>query len=195
MNREQEDFIEYHEIIQCIASALDAKDPYTADHSLRVSYMVEFICKLIGLKDKDAEEIHLAAHLHDIGKIGIPDAILNKEGKLTEEEWCLMKEHPRIGAQILIKSTRLQYIREIVLHHHERYDGTGYPDGIKGSEIPVGARIIAICDSIDAMTTSRSYRKAFNLVHCYEEIECNLGTMYDPIIGRYVLDHWEEIVL
>lgn len=98
-----------------------------------------------------------------------------------------------IGANILSKSHRLMDLYEIVLHHHERYDGKGYPEGLKAEQIPVGARIIAICDSIDAMTSNRHYRKAMSLEYCYSEIEKNLGTMYDPIIGKFVLQHWEEV--
>lgn len=183
----------YHEIIDCITCALDARDTYTAGHSQRVSDMALKICQLIGLKEQDTEKIHMAAHLHDIGKIGVPDAILKKEGRLTEEEFECMKKHSEIGAEILGKSSVLRELSEILLLHHERYDGKGYPTGRAGNEIPVGARIIAICDSIDAMTSNRCYRKAFDFDYCYKEIENNLGKMYDPMIGRYVLDNWEDI--
>lgn len=191
---EEKSGIYYHEIIECIACALDAKDAYTAGHSERVSDMALKVCELIGFKKTDAEKIHIAAHLHDIGKIGVPDAVLNKEGKLNETEWLAIRKHPEIGAEILSKSKHLSELKEIVLSHHERYDGKGYPRGLKGEEIPVGARIIAICDSIDAMTSNRSYRKAHNFEFCRQELEKNLGKMYDPVIGKYVLDHFEEIV-
>lgn len=186
--------IDYHEIIDCIVSALDAKDPYTAGHSKRVSDMTLAVCHLLGLKKESTQQIHIAAHLHDIGKIGVPDAILNKKERLTEEEWEAIKRHPQIGAEILSKSYYLNELKEIVISHHERFDGKGYPSGLKSEKIPVGARIIAICDSIDAMTSNRCYRKAHNLNFCYEEIERNLGIMYDPMIGRYVLDHWDNII-
>lgn len=186
--------IDYHEIIECIVSALDAKDPYTAGHSQRVSDMAMNVCRMIGLKNTDTEKIHIAAHLHDIGKIGIPDAVLNKTDKLSAKEWAEMKKHPQIGANILSKSAHLNELKDIVLYHHERFDGKGYPFGLKGEKIPVGARIIAICDSIDAMTSNRSYRNAHTLEYCYEEIKRNLGKMYDPMIGNYVLQHWEEII-
>lgn len=189
-----EDEINYHEIIECIACALDARDPYTAGHSQRVSDIALKVAQLMGLKKNDVEKIHIAAHLHDIGKIGVPDAVLNKDGKLTDEEWELMKKHPSIGAEILSKSHRLSELSDIVLMHHERYDGAGYPTGAAGVDIPVGARIIAICDSIDAMTSNRCYRKAHDFDFCYQEIEKNLGKMYDPVIGRYVLDNWNEII-
>lgn len=186
--------IDYHEIIDCITCALDARDPYTAGHSERVSDMVLQVCRLIGLKEKDAEKIHIAAHLHDIGKIGVPDAVLKKEGKLTEEEFACIKKHPVIGAEILNKSHALCELSDIVLMHHERFDGKGYPLGKSGAEIPIGARIIAVCDSIDAITSNRCYRKAHDFDYCYEEIKKNLGTMYDPMVGRYVLDNWDKII-
>lgn len=122
------------------------------------------------------------------------NVVLNKEGKLTDEEFTYIRKHPQIGADILNKSHWLREISDIVLMHHERYDGKGYPTGAKGVEIPVGARILAICDSIDAMTSNRCYRKSLSFEICYDEIEKNLGKMYDPIIGRYVLDNWEEII-
>lgn len=187
-------FVDYHEIIDCITSALDAKDAYTADHSKRVSDMAEKVCRVLDLPEEEIEKIHIAAHLHDIGKIGIPDTILNKKEKLTLEEWDKIKEHPQIGANILGKSGHLKEISMMVLHHHERFDGKGYPCGIAGEHIPFGARIIAICDSIDAMRVQRSYRQAFSNHHCYEEVRRNLGTMYDPYIGQSVLNHWNEIV-
>lgn len=188
------DEIHYHEIIECITCALDAKDPYTAGHSQRVSDMALKVCRLLTLKQSDVEKVHIAAHLHDIGKIGVPDAVLNKEGRLTDQEWEHIKKHPQIGAEILSKSHSLSELSDIVLMHHERFDGKGYPTGAAGADIPLGARIIAICDSIDAITSNRCYRKAHDFDYCYREIEKNLGTMYDPVIGQYVLEHWEEVV-
>lgn len=182
--------IDYHEIIDCIVSALDAKDPYTAGHSERVSDMAVVVCNLLKMKEEDVQAVHIAAHLHDIGKIGIPDSILLKEEKLTDDEWQKLKKHPEIGAEILSKSHHLSRLKDIVLHHHERFDGKGYPSGLKGNEIPLGARIIAICDSIDAITSNRCYRKAHDFEFCRQEIEKNLGIMYDPNIGRLVLDNW-----
>lgn len=185
--------IDFHEIIDCIVSALDAKDPYTAGHSERVSDMAIAVCELLNLTEEQTQQIHIAAHLHDIGKIGVPDVVLLKEGKLTDDEWQKMKKHPEIGAEILSKSQHLSELKDIVLHHHERYDGKGYPSGLKGSDIPLGARVIAICDSIDAITSNRCYRKAHDFDFCYEEIKKNLGVMYDPEIGQLVLDNWKMI--
>lgn len=187
------DGIDYHEIIECIVSALDAKDPYTAGHSQRVSEMALALSEVLGLPEAEVDKIHVAAHLHDIGKIGVPDAILNKPDRLEEEEWEAIKKHPKTGADILSKSRHLNELKDIVLYHHESYDGKGYPSGLKGKEIPLGARIIAICDSIDAMTSDRGYRKAYTLDYCYEEIKKNLGKMYDPDIGALALLHWSKV--
>lgn len=123
--------MDYHDIIECIASALDAKDSYTAGHSQRVSDMAHDICQLIGLSKEDTERIHIAAHLHDIGKIGIPDSVLKKPEKLNDEEWEQMKQHPQIGANILSKSHRLVELKEIVLHHHERYVARAIHPGLR----------------------------------------------------------------
>lgn len=186
--------VDYHEIIECITSALDAKDPYTAGHSKRVSDLTLYLCNILGISRIDREEIHIAAHLHDIGKIGIPDSVLNKEGKLSDEEWVLMKRHPEIGADILSKSRHLNKLKDIVLYHHERVDGKGYPKGLVGSEIPFGARVIAVCDSIDAMMSNRSYRAALSFEDCYNEIKKNLGIMFDVDIGMCVLNNWDIVI-
>lgn len=188
-----EENYEYHEFIDCISSALDARDPYTGNHSQRVSDMACMLCGYMGLGEAETQEIHIAAHLHDIGKIGIPDSILLKPAKLNDYEWEIMKNHPRIGADILSKSPRFHRIAAIILHHHERYDGKGYPFGSEGEAIPVGARIIAVCDSIDAMASARAYRKALPLEVCRREIERNIGTMYDPNVAAKALENWEEL--
>lgn len=186
--------IQYHDIIECITCALDARDTYTAGHSKRVSDMDLRVCYVLRLKKKEIQKIHIAAHLHDIGKIGVPDVILLKEGRLEPEEWEQMKKHSEIGAEILSKSHYLGELKDIVLHHHERYDGGGYPAGIQGKQIPLGSRIIAICDSIDAMSSNRCYRKAYDRDFCYQEIKKNLGKMYDSEIGKAVLEHWDYVV-
>ncbi len=189
-----EKYFEYHEIVDCITSALDARDPYTGNHSRRVSDMACMLCCYLGIDEDKKQEIHIAAHLHDIGKIGIRDSVLLKVGKLNDDEWNQMKKHPQIGADILAKSPNFSRISAILLHHHERYDGKGYPFGAAGNEIPVGARIIAVCDSIDAMASSRSYRSSMTLERCYDEIERNIGKMYDPKISKTMLAHWDEVI-
>lgn len=184
---------EYHEIVDCITSALDARDPYTGNHSRRVSDMACLLCGYLGMSESETQEIHIAGHLHDIGKIGIPDCVLLKATRLDDKEWEQMKRHPQIGADILAKSPHFARISAIILHHHERFDGKGYPFGSAGDEIPVGARIIAVCDSIDAMASARAYRSALPLTVCYAEIEKNIGKMYDPHIARAMLDHWNTV--
>jgi len=184
----------YHDLIAGIVAALEAKDRFTADHSLRVSDMAEQICKIMVLPEEQTEMIHMAAHVHDIGKISIPEAILEKPGALDDEEWSQIRQHPSMGADILNRSAELSEIANIVLHHHERWDGKGYPDGQKGRDIPLGSRIIAVCDSIDAMISERPYRKTLSQQKCREEIEQNSGVMYDPDIVRVVLQKWNQIV-
>ncbi|MBU3143235.1 HD-GYP domain-containing protein [Clostridium sp. CF012] len=179
----------FHDIIESLVAALEAKDNYTSGHSERVASMSYELSKGFGIKGVDLENIHIAAHLHDIGKIGVPDKVLNKKGKLLPDEWEFIKMHPKIGYNILSKSIRLKYISEIVLYHHERWDGKGYPEGLAGINIPLGARIIAVCDSIDAMTSDRPYRKAMGFEECINEIIINTGLMFAPDIVQYIVDN------
>jgi putative nucleotidyltransferase with HDIG domain len=181
------------DLISCLITVEEAKDSYTAHHSDRVKAFSEQIARLLGLSEGSVSLITHAAHLHDIGKMGISDNVLGKPGKLTDEEFSIIKQHPVIGAKILMQSNYTHELVQIVLHHHERYDGRGYPEGLKGEDIPIGARIIAIADSVDAMTSKRVYRDALSLDYCRQEIEKNLGVMYDPAIGKVVLDHWNEV--
>ena len=182
------------DLITCLISVEEAKDSYTAYHSERVKAYTELLARLLGLSEASVSLITHAAHLHDIGKMGISDNVLGKPGKLTDDEFSIIKQHPVIGAKILMQSNYTHELVQIVLHHHERYNGRGYPEGLKGEEIPIGARIIAIADSIDAMTSKRVYRDAMSLDYCRKEIEKNLGVMYDPAIGKVALEHWNEIV-
>lgn len=181
------------QLISCLITIEEAKDPYTAYHSDRVSRLSEQIARNMGLTQKSINMITDAASLHDIGKVGISDSVLLKPGKLTDSEFQLIKQHPVIGAKILMKSNYMREFVQIVMHHHERFDGKGYPDGISGDEIPIGARIVAIADSIDAMTSKRIYRDALPIDVCKEEIRKNSGVMYDPAIVKIVLEHWDEI--
>lgn len=188
-----EESYEYHDMVNCIPSAPDARDPYTGNHSERVSDMACLLLGYLGFSARLTQMIHIAAHLHDIGKIGIPDAVLLKPERLTDEDWAVMETHPGIGRDILSKSSHFEEISGIILHHHERYNGKGYPSGTKGEEIPLGTRIIAVFDSIDAMASRRAYRDALPLEVCREEIAKNSGLMYDPDIARAALDHWAEM--
>jgi len=184
----------YHDLIASLAAALDAKDYYTSGHSTRVGDMSYNLGKFLNLDSNKLEILHIAAHLHDIGKIGIPDKILNKKGTLTDEEWCIMKSHCAIGYNILSKSQSLLYIAKIVLHHHEKFNGTGYPSGLKSEDIPYESRIIAVCDSIDAMKSIRPYKKVMNDKECINELIINKSIMYDPKIVDCLLEHWNDIV-
>lgn len=185
---------QFHDLILCIISALEARDPYTSHHSSRVAEMTETICELMGLDEEEKEIYHIAAHLHDIGKIGIRDNVLLKEGKLNDEEWNIMKSHSEQGYNILMNAKSFEVVADVVRSHHERYDGKGYPDGLKGEDIPLGARIIAIADSIDAMISDRPYRKGMDTNVCKDQIEKNIGVMYDPAIAKKVIEHWDELL-
>lgn len=179
----------YHDIIESLVTALEAKDLYTKGHSERVAFMTSELSKKLGIKGNELENIHMAAHLHDIGKIGVPDDVLNKKGKLALHEWEYIKLHPKIGFNILSKSNRLKHISRMVLYHHERWDGKGYPEGLSKMDIPLGARIIAVCDSIDAMTSTRPYREAMRFEECIKELVLNKGLMFDPWIIDYIEDN------
>lgn len=193
-SRESGDNKNLRELVSCLISIEEAKDSYTAHHSDRVQNLSNMFAKALGLSESTMQLISDAALLHDIGKVGVSDAILGKPSKLSNEEFAVIKQHPVIGARILMQSNYTQELVQIVLHHHERYDGKGYPEGLAGDDIPLGARIIAIADSIDAMTSKRCYRDAMSLDFCREEIEKNLGKMYDPAIGKVVLGMWGSVV-
>jgi response regulator RpfG family c-di-GMP phosphodiesterase len=166
--------------IRALADALDAKCDYTSGHSLRVSRFAVLIGRALGLPLETLKDVELAGVLHDIGKIGVPESILWKPAKLTPEEHKIMSEHPVKSAQIIGELSGLVRAREFVLHHHEFLDGSGYPDGLKGDEIPLGARIILVADAYDAMTTDRPYRKAIGHHKAIAELREKSGTQFDP---------------
>lgn len=184
-----EDKITY-DIMKCLVASLEAKDIYTSGHSNRVASMTLDLCKKLNLNDYHISMIYVAAQLHDIGKIGIPDYILNKKGPLTEKEWEKVKSHSKIGYSILVRSNKLANVAKMVLHHHERWDGKGYPYGLKGEQIPLGSRIIAICDTIDAMTSNRPYRNRYTFKECYDEIIRNKGTQFEPFLVDSIGSLW-----
>ena len=169
----------YYGTIESLRLAVDAKDSYTRGHSDRVSYYSVMIGKQLGLSEEELELLKQGALFHDIGKIGIPDAILQKPGKLTDDEYDDIKNHPSIGAKILGPAKIFEPLIPMVLHHHERYDGRGYPGGLKGEEIPYMARIVCVADSFDAMTSDRSYRPRFTVIKAMEEMENCKGTQFD----------------
>jgi len=165
--------------IRALADALDAKCDYTSGHSLRVSRFAVMIGRKIGLSEETLKDIELAGVLHDIGKIGVPESILWKPAKLTPEEQKIMSQHPVTSAQIIGELSGLARTREYVLHHHEYIDGSGYPDGLVGEAIPLGARIILVADAFDAMTTDRPYRKAIGHRNALAELRQQAGTQFD----------------
>ena len=176
------------ETAQALASAIDAKDKYTNGHSNRVAEYSRMIAKEAGMSEEDCDEIYLAALLHDVGKIGIPDEIINKKGKLTPEEYEVIKSHPVIGSEILDNIKEAPYLIEGARHHHERYDGKGYPDKLSGNDIPEIARIISVADSYDAMTSNRSYRSYLSQDKVRNEIVEGLGSQFDPIYGQIMIN-------
>lgn len=145
-----------------LANALEAKDPYTRGHSERVGALGRRLALVLGLKSAEAETIAQAGLLHDIGKIGVPEAVLRKPGALNRDDWTIMRQHPLIGAQIVTPFEFFASGALVIRHHHERCDGSGYPDGLAGAAIPIGARIIAVADVYDALTSERPYRKALS---------------------------------
>ncbi|QUH29502.1 HD-GYP domain-containing protein [Vallitalea guaymasensis] len=170
------------ETIHALNDALEVKDAYTGGHATRVQEYAVKLAKASGMKKKEVEMIRTAALLHDIGKIGIPDFILNKKGKLTKEEYDIIKEHPVMGARILSNVDSLKEISNIIRHHHEKYDGTGYPDALKGADIPIESAILAIADSFDAMTTDRPYKRAMASLEALDELKVNKGTQFNPLL-------------
>ncbi|MDD3594385.1 MAG: HD domain-containing protein [Candidatus Gastranaerophilales bacterium] len=178
----------FYTTIKSISNALDAKDAYTHGHSLRVTLYSLILTKhMDDVTDKFLEEIETAGLLHDIGKIGIPDNIICKPGKLSDDEYEIMKSHPGQGKKMLTSIRKLSTVSEWLNTHHERWDGQGYPLGIRGEEIPLSARIIAIADTYDAMTSSRSYRKALSHEVAKAEIERCSGTQFDPELVKLFL--------
>ena len=163
-----------------ILKALDVKDNYTFGHSMRVAYFSLVTGTEAGLNDEEMYELELSAIFHDIGKIGTPDAILNKPSRLTEEEFLIMKQHPEKSFEILQDFPTFQKIADNARLHHERYDGKGYPLGLKAEDIPTAARIILIADTFDAMTSTRSYRKGLPYEVAFEELLQFSGTQFDP---------------
>ena len=183
----------FYKTIKLIAAALDAKDPYTHGHSMRVTMYSMILAKKLNLDDTMLEEIETAGLLHDIGKIGIPQRILCKPGKLTDEEYEVMKSHPEQGEKMLKDIKKLTLISNWLRTHHEKWDGTGYPNGLKGEEIPLSGRIIALADTYDAMTSDRPYRKALSHEIAIEEIKRCAGTQFDPVLAQLFAENQEEI--
>jgi HD-GYP domain-containing protein (c-di-GMP phosphodiesterase class II) len=174
-------------LMHSLTSAVDAKDAYTCGHSERVALLSRHLAAESGLSPTEVEQVYMSALLHDVGKIGVPEAVLQKAGRLTEEEFEQMKKHPRIGARILADVPQVRHIIPGVLHHHERYDGKGYPDKLAGKQIPLMGRIICLADCLDAMTSHRPYRRALPLEVALAEIRRCSGTHFDPELAEALL--------
>lgn len=175
-------------IVLAIINAIDAKDGYTAGHSERVASFAHAIASRMGLASQECDRIHMAGLLHDVGKIGIPDSILKKPGKLTEEEFRLIQAHPVIGYSILKHLSNIDYVIPGVLHHHEAFDGSGYPQGLQGHSIPLMARILAVSDAFDAMTSTRAYRHALSLEEATQIFENDCGATWDSDIVHILFE-------
>lgn len=167
------------EILLSLVYAIEMRDPYTAGHSEEVASLATLLGEALELSTEEIKTLEIAGYLHDIGKLRVPSEILLKTGKLSDTEWEIMKLHPVWGAEMLSKITALKGIDKIVRHHHERWDGKGYPDGLKGEEIPLLSRIIAIADSFQAMTSHRPYRKALSIQEAIEEIDRGRDRQFD----------------
>lgn len=178
----------FQETTEALANAIDAKDNYTSGHSTRVAIISKKIAQLAGLSDTECEQVYYAALLHDVGKIGVRDDVIKKTGKLTDEEFENIKLHPVLGYQILSSIKQSPYLSQGAHYHHERFDGTGYPEGLKGEEIPVIARIIAVADAYDAMTSTRSYRDALSKEKVRAEILNGMGKQFDIRFAAILLE-------
>lgn len=178
----------FEQTATALVNAIDAKDKYTHGHSARVAEYSRKIAELYGKNEEECNEVYFSALLHDVGKIGIPGRIINKDGRLTDEEYEVIKQHPVIGENILSSISEYPYLSIGAHYHHERYDGKGYPRGLKGEDIPEIARIVAVADAYDAMTSKRSYRDAIPQSKVREEIIKGSGSQFDPTFAR-IMQH------
>ncbi|HXG23626.1 MAG TPA: HD domain-containing phosphohydrolase, partial [Chthonomonadales bacterium] len=194
---QRELLLSYETVLDALLSALDIRDTETEGHSERVTAYTMLLADLLGVPQSELYHIERGALLHDIGKIGVPDHILLKPGPLTPEEWEEMKKHPVVGFQMCARIDFLRGAAQVVLHHHERWDGTGYPDGLRGEAIPLGARIFAVADAFDVMTTDRPYRQARSYeAACQEILRCS-GAHFDPRVVEAFLTveeaRWQQV--
>lgn len=180
---------ELHQFIEVLTVAIEARDAHTSLHSYRVAEMTGVVALVMGWTEAEAELLHIAGHLHDIGKLGIPDAILRKPGSLEPDEREVIQQHSVIGWQILSHIDSFADVALWVRHHHERFDGSGYPDRLSGTRIPLGARVIAVADAFDAMLSERPYRSNMGLLDAIEELIAHRGTQFDP----EVIDAFREV--
>jgi putative nucleotidyltransferase with HDIG domain len=182
----------FYNAVETLVRAIQARDPYTSGHSERVSRYSLLIAEKLGLSTKEKHQLYLAAMLHDIGKIGIPDGLLNRKGKLTDEEIQQIRNHVNVGAQMLQALGEMHPIVPLIRHHHEAWDGSGYPDGLSGTRIPVMSRILSVADTYDAMTSNRPYRQAMSGSEAIEELRRCAGSHFDPNIVEVFLKILDE---
>jgi len=179
---------QYLNMFRSFVKFIDAKDTYTGLHSSSVTDYVQRILEQLEISDEEKQDIIVAANLHDIGKIGVPEYILNKPRKLTDEEFLLMKDHSTIGESLLNEIEGYEHISNFIRHHHEKYDGTGYPDGLKGEEIPLGSRIIAVADAFDAITTDRVYQRKRTVEEALSIMTAVSGKQFDPFLVKVFIE-------
>jgi HD-GYP domain-containing protein (c-di-GMP phosphodiesterase class II) len=181
--------------LRAMSNAIEARDPYTRGHSERVAEVGFEIAQRLNLSEESCQEIYLAGVLHDVGKIGIPDHVLLKPGKLDSEEFAIVQKHPEIGFKIIDELGKLKFVLPGVLYHHERFDGMGYPHRLKGEEIPLMARVLAVSDAFDAMTSSRIYRKAMSPSRAAEILCDGVGLQWDARVVEACLEWIDEKIL
>ncbi|HLA37927.1 MAG TPA: HD-GYP domain-containing protein, partial [Candidatus Brocadiales bacterium] len=184
----------YIQSIRALVNALELKDGYTATHSYMVSHYAAALAVKLGLPQDIVEVVRTAGLLHDVGKVGVPDGVLKKNGPLSSEEFTVVKTHPVLSIKVLNDLVFLRKELEIVRYHQEKYDGTGYPYALKGDNIPLGARILAICDTFEAMTANRPYRKALPVEMAVAELKKCAGTQFDPKLVKVFVDSLPEIL-
>lgn len=185
-----------HQLAEALGNAVDARDPLLYRHSRDVAEVACLLACAMGRAPEEIDIIHIAGHLHDIGKLGVPDAVLNKQGALDEEEWRWVRRHPEIGAEIVRPVPGLNRpggVADIILHHHERFDGKGYPRGLAAGAIPPGARIVAVADTLSALLRNRSYRSGCSFADACAEIRRCSGSQFDPAVV-VILDRNREAV-
>ena len=174
--------------IAALTAALDTRDRYTGEHSRTVVRLATAVARRLGLDERTLDAIAQVAVLHDIGKVGIPDSILQKQGPLDDTEWALMRQHPVVGERVVAGTTGLSHLAPAMRAEHERWDGGGYPDGLRGTAIPIAARITLACDAFDAMTTDRPYRSALTHSQAVAELRACAGTQFDPDVVAALLE-------
>jgi putative two-component system response regulator len=181
-----------HAVVATRANAVEAKDPMTEHHCQRLAFLAGRLTERVGLDHETAETIAYGALLHDVGKIGVPESVLTKPGPLDDDEWAIMRRHPEIGERICRPLGDAGGFLPIIRHHHERWDGKGYPDGLGGEAIPLGARIVSLADAFDAMTHDRQYRAARSTADALEEIRSCSGRQFDPVLADLFIQTVED---